>query len=255
MSLVFYHDNLAKTASLTASSENAQFPVASIKDDRRTKVFRSTSNSDNVVFDLGSAQNVDAVCIAPDWRNGFGFSAITIEANTSDSWGAPAFSQAFSFDSTHGTGITEFSSTQSYRYWRLVITSTLGYCELGNVFIGPKLDITTNGINEGIVFQNNDIVKASTTEYGQEFYDDIAQRKEITGLAYNTMNTSEITQFFTIVDNVRTINPFWVRFKNLDSVLDDADRWGGIYKFTRVPKVTLNSGGFFNVPFQLKEQK
>lgn len=255
MSLVFYHNNLAKTATVTPSTENAQFPVANIKDDRRTKVYRSTSNSDNIVFDLGATEDVDAVCIAPDWRNGFGFTAITIEANATDVWTSPAFTQSFSFDSTYGTGITEFSSTQSYRFWRLVITSSLGYCELGNVFIGPKVDITTNGISEGILFQNNDIVKTSTTEYGQEFYDVIAQRKEITGLRYSTMNTSEITQFFGIIDNVRTINPFWVRFKNLDSILDDADRWGGIYKFTRVPKVTLNSGGFFNVPFQLKEQK
>lgn len=255
MSLVFYHSNLVKTASITASTENAQYPVNNILDDRRTKVYRSTSNSDNIVFDFGSAEDVDAVCIAPNWQTGFGFTAITIEANTADSWGAPAFSQSFTFDSTYGTGITEFSSTQSYRYWRLVITSSLGYCELANVFIGPKVDITTTGINDGINYVNEDLKTERTSEYGQEFIDEIAQRKMLENVSYANMNLSEATQIMGVVDNVRSVNPFWVRFKNVDSILDDADRWGGVYRFTKVPKLTLNRGGFYQLSFNLKEQK
>lgn len=255
MSLVYYHNNLAKNASITASTENAQYPVSNIIDDRRTKVYRSTSNSDNIVFDFGSAESVDAVCIAPNWQTGFGFTAITIEANTADSWGAPAFSQAFSFDSTYETGITELSSTQSYRYWRLVITSSLGYCELANVFIGPKVDITTTGINDGVQYMNQDLKNERTSVYGQEFIDDITQRKMLEGISYSNMTLAEATALMGVVDNVRTVSPFWVRFKNVDSILDDADRWGGIYRFNKIPKLQLSKGGFYQLSFNLKEQK
>lgn len=255
MSIVFYHSNLAKTASVTPSTENAQYPVSNLNDDRRTKVYRSTSNSDNVVFDLGSTEDVDAVCISPNWQTGFGFTAITIEANATDSWGAPAFSQSFTFDSTFGVGITEFSATQSYRFWRLVITSTLGYCELANVFIGPKTDISTNGIADGISYQEMDLVNRRTSEYGQEFIDDITTQTRLDSMQYNHMTTAEVTQFLSIYDNVRSVTPFWVRFKNLDSVLDDADRYSGIYKFSSKPKIQIRKAGFFNVPFSLVEQK
>lgn len=255
MSLVFYHNNLVKTASITASTENAQFPVSNITDDRRTKVYRSTSNNDNIVFDLGSTEDIDAVCISPNWQSGFGFTAITIEANTANSWGSPAFTQSFTFDSSYDTGITEFANTQSYRFWRLVITSALGYCELANVFIGPKLDISTTGVEDGIAYQNDDLTNIRQSEYGQEFIDDIGQIKKIENIRYSNMNTSELTQFFTMYDDVRRVKPFWVRFKNLDNILDDANRWGGIYKFTKVPKVTLSKGGFYQVPFGLLEQK
>lgn len=255
MSIVYYHNNLVKSASITASTENAQYPVSNITDDRRTKVYRSTSNSDNVVFDFGSAEDVDAVCIAPNWQTGFGFTSITIEANTASTWGSPAFTQSFSFDSTYETGITELSSTQSYRYWRLVITSSLGYCELANVFIGPKVDITTTGINDGIVYNNDDLISERTTVYGQEFVDDITQRKMIENVSYSNLNLTEATAIMGVVDNVRSVKPFWVRFKNVDSVLDDADRWGGIYKFSKVPKLTLNRGGFYQMSFNLMEQK
>jgi len=255
MSLVYYYNNLAKTATITASTENAQYPASNIKDDRRTKVYRSTSNSDNVVFDFGSAEDVDAVCIAPNWQTGFGFTSITIEANTANVWGSPAFSQAFSFDSTYGTGITELSSTQSYRYWRLVITSSLGYCELANVFIGPKMDITTTGVNSGIRFKVDDLVETRQTEYGQVFIDDITQKKKIENVNYENMNKTEIANFEAFYDYARTVNPFWVRVKNLDSVINDADRYGGIYRFTRVPDIVLSLGGFYSTSFRLEEQK
>ena len=255
MSIVFYHNNLAKTATITASSENAQYPVSNINDDRRTKVFRSTSNSDNIVFDLGSAESVEAICLAPNWQTGFGFTGITIEANATDSWGSPAFSTVLSFDSTFQTSITELSSAQEYRFWRFVITSTLGYCEISNVFIGSKVDISTNGIVQGLSYENMDLVNKSTSEYGQEFIDDIAQQKMLNNMSYETMTTAEIEQFYGVYDNVRSIKPFWVRFKNPDSIFTDEDRYSGIYKFTRVSKVTINKGGFFSVGFNLIEQK
>ena len=68
-------------------------------------------------------------------------------------------------------GIKEFTQ-ESYRNWRIVLTSTLGYCELAHIFIGKATTITTNGVSFGYSYKNNDLKKVSTTRYGQEYIDD-----------------------------------------------------------------------------------
>lgn len=250
----FLSNNLVETASLTASTENAQFPVSNIQHDFRTKVFRSTSNADNVVFDLGSIEPVDYIGIVDNWQNGFGISTITVEANATDSWPG-AFSTTLTFDSTFGVGIKSFTE-ENYRFWRFSFTSTLGYCEVANIFIGKAVNIDTNGIGYNWGYTNKDLKRMSASRYGQEFIDDIAQRKELTGLKIRVMNTTELDKFFEVVDNRRTTKPMFIEFCDpSSSLLNDLDRLNGMYKFTSEPRETNVTAGFWETSFNLKEQK
>lgn len=251
----FLSNNLIETAQPTASTENAQFPVTNIQSDFRTKVYRSTSNSDNIVFDMGSTEPVDYVGIVDNWQNGFGVSTITVEANATDSWGAPAFSTTLTFDSAFGVGIKSFTE-QNYRYWRLVFTSTLGYCEVANLFIGKAVNIDTNGIAFNWAYKNADLKRQSVSRYGQEFIDDIAQRKELTGLKINVMNTTELDSFFEVFDNRRTVKPMFIEFCDPSSTIsNNNNRFNGMYKFSKEPKSPNFSAGLWNTSFNLREQK
>lgn len=251
----FLANNLVEGATLTASTANAQFPVANIAEDFRTKVWRSTSNSDNVVFDLGSSEPVDYLGIVDNWQSGFGVSTITVEANATDSWGSPSFSTTLTFDSTFGVGLKSITE-QSYRYWRFVLTSSLGYCELANIFIGKAVDISTNGVDYNWSYSNRDLKKVSTSRYGQEFIDDSGQIKELNGLSMKVMDTTELDQFFAIFDERRTVKPFFIDFVDTNNVIsNDSDRFSGMYKFRNEPEVTNVSSGFWNTTFSLREQK
>lgn len=251
----FLANNLVETATLTASTTNAQYPVANIQDDFRTKAWRSTSNSDNIVFDMGSTEPVDYLAIVDNWKNGFGVSTITVEANATDSWGAPAFSTTLTFDSTFGIGLKSITE-QNYRYWRFVLTSTLGYCELANIFIGKAVDISTNGIDYNWGYVNKDLKKVSNTRYGQEFIDDIGQRKELTGLSMKVLNTTELDQFFEVFDNRRTVKPMFIDFSDDGNIIsNNSNRFSGFYKFTSEPRLVNRTSGFWNTTFSLREQK
>jgi len=251
----FLANNLVEGATITGSTSNAQFPASNIAEDFRTKVWRSTSNSDNVVFDLGSIEPVDYLAIADNWQSGFGVSTITVEANATDSWGAPSFSTTLTFSSTFGVGLKSITE-QSYRYWRFVVTSTLGYCELSNIFIGKAVDITTNGVDYNWSYLNADLKKVSTSRYGQEFIDDMGQRKELNGLSMKVVDTTELDQFFEVFDERRTIKPFFIDFADENNVIsNDSNRFSGIYKFKNEPEITNVSSGFWNTTFSLKEQK
>ena len=251
----FLSNNLIEGALITPSTENLQFPATNIQHDFRTKVFRSTTNSDSVVFDIGSTEPVDYFGIVDNWQSGFGVSTITLEANSTDEWSSPAFSLAVTFDTAFGVGITSFAE-QNYRFWRVVMTSTLGYCELANIFIGKAVNIDTNGISYNWAYANKDNMKKATTRYGQEFIDDVNQRKELTGLKIRVMNTTELDSFFEVYDNRRTVSPMFIEFCDPSSTIsNNNNRFNGMYKFTSTPKTPNFSAGFWNTSFSLKEQK
>ena len=257
MSFKFLANNLVDTASISASSVNSQFPVSNIQHDFRTKVYRSTSNNDSIVFDLGSIEDVDHVAICDNWQDGFGVTSVTIEANGTDSWGAPAFSTSMTLDNTFGVSIKALSSTQSYRFWRLVLTSTLGYCEISHVFIGLASSISTNGVSYGWNYRNQDLKIVGVSRYGQEYIDDITTRKELNNMSFKVMNTAEIDKIFEVYDNRRTVKPFYVKVgDDTNSIISNEDRFNGLYKLVSSPTVTNPSAfGLYDVSLSVREQK
>lgn len=251
----FFSNNLVEGAQLSSSTVDAQFPLANIQNDFRTKVFRSTTNSDNIVFDMGAIEDVDTVAVVDNWRSGFGFATMTIEANATDSWGAPAFSTTLTFDSTFGIGIKEFTE-ESYRFWRIVLTSTLGYCEISNIFIGKATTIETNGINYGYSYKNEDMVKRSSTIYGQEYIDDRGSRKELNALSFEIMTNAEMDKIFEVYDDRRTIKPFFIKLgDDTNTIISNENRLNGQYKLKAMPSVTARTIGFWDVSLSVKEQK
>jgi hypothetical protein len=217
----FWANNLVDQATLTASTENAQFPVENIQDPRRTKVFRSTSNSDNIVLDFGETSEFDSVLIVENPLNGFGISTITIQANTTNSWSSPPFSQAVTFSSEHGVGIAEFS-TQQYRFARIVMTSTLGYCELPNIFIGMAIQ-PSRGVNLGWTYKDEDLSITKKNRYGQKFSDIIARQRIFSGVI-NNLDKDDMDDIFEIYDAKGEVNPFFVQI-GCDETINDIRRF------------------------------
>jgi len=256
MSLKFLSNNLVDSAVITASTENAQYPVTNLNDDRRTKTYRSTSNSDNIVLDFGTSEECNYFAIVDNWQNGFGITSVTIEANGTDSWGAPAFTTTATLDQTFGVSIKQFSSSQTYRFWRIVLTSTLGYCELSKIFIGKSTEILTNGVGYNWNYKNKDLSKVTTNRYGQRFIDDIGTQKELNNLQFQVMDKDEMDKIFEVYDNNRTVKPFFV-YLDLESasLSNNDDRYNGLYYFKSAPSFENVSSGYYNATLNLIEGK
>lgn len=256
MSIKFLSNNLIDSAILTASTANSLYPISNIKDPRRTKTFRSTSNSDNVVIDLGSATAVDHFAIVDNWQNGFGVTSITIEANGTDAWTSPAFSTTATLDTTFGVSIKQFESAQTYRFWRIVITSTLGYCEIANMFLGSATAITTNGVAYGWNYINKDLSRSSSSRYGQQFIDDIGTQKELTNLQFQVMDKDEIDKIFEVYDRNRVVKPLFLSFPlESDSLINNENRFNGFYYLKSEPTFTNINSGYYNTTLNFTEAK
>lgn len=238
MSFKLYSDNLVDRSSLSSSSENLLFPISNIKDPRRSKVFRSTSNSDSVVFDFLETSDVDTVFLISDKRNGFGFSTVTLEFNATDSWGAPAATETVTFSNEFGVGFKEFT-LKSYRFCRMVITSTLGYCEVANLFLGTKLNIVRS-INFNWNYRDLELVNQKTNRYGQIF-SDIISRQKVINCALSNLNKDQLDEFFKAYDTKGESRPLFVQL-GCAEMINDYRRFSGMVYFQDIP--TISNQGF-----------
>lgn len=247
----FYATNLIDQAVISASSENLLFPKSNIQHDHRTKVFRSNGNSDSIVFDLGETSAIDSILIVPSPRYGFGFITATLELNGTDSWITPAFSQALTINHTHGIAYADFV-IQNYRFARLVLTSTAGYCEVSNVFLGKKIEFESgSGIELGWTFQDDELSITKKNQYGQRFID-VKTRQRKFSWSLKALNPDELDQVFEIYDLCGETRPFYFRMGDAN-MINDPDRLSGMYFLTNIPTIRNPSFALYELPMSVEE--
>lgn len=239
MTFKLYNENLVDNSTLTPSTENALFPVSNLKDSRRTKVYRSTSNTSNIVFDMQETSEIDTIFVVADKRAGFGISTITLEFNATSDFSSPAYSVAVPFSTVFGIGFVEFA-TINYRFARAVITSTLGYCEISKIFIGKSLALT-RGINFGWTIKDEELSQKQFNRYAQQFTDVILRQKKIS-FAMNLLNKDDLDLVNSLLDRVGESKPFYVII-GCNLMINDNRRFSGPVILDDVPSITNT---FFN---------
>jgi hypothetical protein len=137
--------NLIKTATVTPSTSAIGNPAANLSTPERPYLtWRSTNiSATNIVIDLGSAKNVDKVVLL-----NANFALCTIESNTSNSWGAPAYTSPPIAVRLDPDGIfyrrvweRAVGTPLTLRWIRLVIPAQTpiggaGYFQLGGIHLG-----------------------------------------------------------------------------------------------------------------------
>lgn len=247
--LKFFNTNLIDSSVITPSTVNANFPVSNLKDARRTKVFRSNTGSDNIVFDFGSAKDIDSFFIVGDPRTGLGVSSVTLELNSSNSWVSPAFSQVITLDTVFNLGISTFAN-QNYRYARLVLTSSSTYCELSKVFIGKHIDLG-RGPSFNWSYQSDDLSKIQENRYGQKFVDTIIRQKKL-NMSFNLLTKDQLSQLLEIIDSKSKTLPFFVELGD-NTMIGNHDRFSGMVYLSSLPSVSNSSFSRYEMSMQLEE--
>ena len=248
--ITFYSNNLVDLATITASNANALFPVANLKDARRSKVVRTTTASDSIVFDFGSSKSINSIVIVPSMA-GFGIATATLELNSTDTWTTPALSEAITLNTTHGFAYKEFL-TQSLRYARLVFTSSLSYSEISKVFIGESISFENGmGVDLGWNYQDKELANIKENRYGQKFVDTILRQKQIS-FGLKSMNKDELDQVLEIYDSKGMTKPFFMRLGDT-SMINDPARFSGMFYLNSIPQINNKSFGLYDMSMNLEE--
>ncbi len=227
----FAYDNLIDrtTTTLTASSESSTLPVGNLKNHLISKTWRTgnTLTTEYVEIDLGSAQSVTCAIIGGHTLTSSD-SGIKIEANTSNSWGTPAFSQSFTWDSGP---MPLFFSSQTYQYWRLVFTksSASETRDIGKIFLGQYFEPTKNIARESLSINRRDLSRSGRAIGGQTYADVRSQYRRI-NMSFQNVSQSQFDLFDSFAATVGTHTPFWVSIDH-DTRPND---WLFYVKFSRL---------------------
>jgi len=98
---------------------------------------RTLDDPNAITLTFSEAKNIKALAILD--HNLSSTAVITLMGNTSDAWGAPAYSQVIAWNSKK----IGYYLDQTYRYWRLQISDQLntdGYIEIGELYLGDYLE-------------------------------------------------------------------------------------------------------------------
>lgn len=247
--LKIYNANLVDQATLTPSTENALFPATNLQDYRRSKVYRSTLNSDNIVIDFQESSEVNAIFIVGSKRDGLGVSTITVEFNATANFSSPAYSVSVPMTEQFGMGYVSFTTVE-YRFARIVMTSTLGYCELSKVFMGKEMGLT-KGMSFGWTFKDEELSTKTFNRYGQIFAD-IISRQKVIGLAIKLLDKDDLELLHVMFDRVGEIKPFYITIGNANMAVDYR-RYSGPVILDDVPTITNGSFNRYNLSMTVKE--
>lgn len=163
---------------VTASSQKVNFPASNMKNPFRSKRWRS-ANADTaqwVRYDIGTTEEINSVVVLWPREDGVKLSntaSISIQANATDDWTAPAVNQVLTLDNDYSVASHFFATSQSYRYWRLVVTdigNPNGYIEVGLCVLGQSL--TLEEPENGFTWSSEDMSKVTSNDYGHQYVDE-----------------------------------------------------------------------------------
>jgi len=253
--IIFAYSNLLDSATLTASSAATGYPVNNLKNQLRSKVWKTagaTAGTANLVINHGSAKAVTCIALTGyDWLSAPG--TLTFEANAADAWGAPSFSQALTWSANptaNGNKATIFLTfaSQSYQFNRLNVVYSPGATptdwSLGRLFVGTYFQPTDN-----LLYERQDIFVdpslVSRTVGGQEYVDEIEKYRIINfGFHFNGQAQYELYQ--TMFNAVGISKDLFISF-DYDNELNEMTIYG---KFTELPQASVTRNRAFNLTFK-----
>lgn len=244
---------------ISADSVDSQFPLSNIKDDRTTRLTRSLSSveTNSYVFDMITADSVDAVLSVPNMLKGYQgiVGDITIKANIiNGAWGTAPLSETLSISDEFGLGLKLFSTLQNYRFWQINITGTFGFIELPKLFIGRDAmrDITNNNINFGWTKQKRDGSTFKRNRYKQRFSDK-RNTQDIYKFSYKLLNKNEMDTIVDVLEQVGETTPFWLIVDSDASIVNDAERFAGYFYLRGDPVVKNAAFGLYDLNMSVEQ--
>jgi len=252
MSIGIYSENLVNQAlSLTPSTENLQFPATNLLDDRRTKVFRSTTNSDSIIVDFQETSEIDSIFAVDNQLDGFGISTLDVDFNATSDFSSPPVSISVPIDTKHGVALKEFTQVE-YRFARIRLTSTLGYCELSKIFIGKKLVIPDERcINFGWTYDDQELSKVQENRYGQKFIDIISRQRRF-NFRFSLLDKDQIEAIFDVYDRAGKTKPFFIAIGDT-SMATEPNRFASMVYLNTVPQITNDFFNRYSLSFSVEE--
>lgn len=254
-STLFGYDNLITrgTSTVTITSVNALYPLSNLQDPRTTREVRAVDGvqSTIILIDAAATEAVDFFAIVGNQiTSDLTVTSVLIEGNATNSWGTPAFSTTCSsINYEEMFGFKSFTE-QSYRWWRLTLTTSSTTVGFSKIFLGKSLDLGSQAINVGFSFQRFDRSIITEGRYGQKFIDKLNNIKLFSG-SFTVMNKTEFTNIDQMFKFCGVSVPVWFVCDQNENVINDAEVIGGYFYFQDNCQIINSTWGYYDTTFNL----
>ena len=198
-------------ATITASSEaSTDLADDNIIHDHVAQVWRTSSDaSEWIKFDLGSAKQI--TCFGMFNFNLTSSATVTLQANASDSWGSPSYSQALTIATDADGTVLErlvLYLDETYRWWRVTFDdsgNSDGYLQVGRIAAGAYWQ-PTRSYSEGFGFQMVDPSLGSQPPGTQGFFRKKKKYREAR-VNFEMLGQTDADKWLAVFDKVGNTEP------------------------------------------------
>lgn len=210
--------------------------------------------SEYIQLDLRTTEEINSVVLL--WGKGqYNLSSdaeIRVQASATSNFATTGVDQVLTFNNDFETASHYFTESQSFRYWRIVITdpnNPLCYVNLGVIVLGQheELDNPDNGFN----FSLDDNSRITRTEYGQE-YADIYPITASLSIDFSVMEYEIAEALILFYLRVGTRTPIYIALDPEGTVFDK-DCFSIYGKFTGSLGTNHNFHKVFNSGLKIRE--
>ena len=198
-------------STVTHSSEaNSDLVAENVLHDHIAKLWRTTGKaSEWIRFDLGSAKQIKVFSMFS--FNLTSSATVTLQANASDSWGSPSFSQALTIPTDSDSNVLQrivYFLDQTYRYWRVTLAdsgNTSSYLDVGRMSAGIYYEPPRN-IDQAFSIAMFDPSEGSRVAGRQTFFRNRNRYRRAT-LNFNLQDQTQTDKLSTIMTKVGNSKP------------------------------------------------
>ena len=255
-SLNFLSENLVTNGSTALSiitgTENAQFPLSNILKTFTTKVFRSVGNTVEILIDLQQTKTITTVAVVGHALDGLGYTTAELRGSATTDFSSSVV-QTIDLSAENNFGYKFFTGVAA-RYWKLTLTNTGSFCELSNIFLGTREELTQNSFSiRSFRFVTSDNSDIEENDFGQKFIDVKNRIKEMRG-TIEAVNTAE----FDILDALTARHgesiPLWIIPDPNNTIRSDGEfRFSMYCYFERIRGWQGAGASLFNQNFRFRQ--
>ena len=249
----FLSDNLynAGIPTITTGTANAQFPLVNLENASPSVKFRSTGNTVVIEVDLLTTQTIDTLTVLGDPTETFGMTTVTYKTSvTTDFSGSPV--NTLTLDPIQNLGFSYITAV-SHRYVEITFTGQGSHVEVGNIFIGERINLTQNNLSiASFNYGYSDKAGTSESPYGQKFINERILQKTISGTIEFCTKTEQETLDDLFIRHGRH-EPLWMIVDKEGDAINSGDTKLTIYGYlNRVPVWTASGGQTYNATVRIK---
>lgn len=250
----FLSENLFKTGTktLTTGTENAQFPLSNLDNDSPSVKFRSSGNTVVIEVDLGQTRDIDTLMVVGDPTGTFGMTTVTYKTSTTNDFSLSPVNNV-TLDPEQNMGYS-YITLVSHRFVEISFTGQGSYAEVGNIFIGERINITQNNLSiSSFNYLYNDNSTVTENDYGQHFITSRNLQKVLAGtIEFATKSEQEILDNLFITHG--RSYPLWMIVDKDGDAVNRGETKFTIYGYlTQMPIWSASGGQTYNASVRIKE--